>query len=202
MCIRDRLVARPRGGRPGALRAGGAAAGRRPGSVPSDVPGPSGPARDSGAADRGAGRRRPGRPPLRAEPGHTRGLATVFGQVRVTRIAYRARGRTNLHPADGELNLPDEEYSHGLRRLAAVESARGSFDGAVEAIERGTGQQVGKRQVEQLAADPRPTRTASTANGNPRPAPAVTHSCCPATARVSCCLLYTSPSPRDRTRSR
>jgi len=86
-----------------------------------------------------------------AEPGHTRGLATVFGGVRVTRIAYRARGRTNLHPADGVLNLPEEEYSHGLRRLAAVESSRGSFDGALEAIERGTGQQVGKRQVEQLA---------------------------------------------------
>jgi hypothetical protein len=85
------------------------------------------------------------------EPGHTRGLATVFGQVRVTRIAYRARGWTNLHPADGVLNLPEEEYSHGLRRLAAIESSRGSFDGAVEAIERGTGQQVGKRQVEQLA---------------------------------------------------
>ena len=82
---------------------------------------------------------------------HTRGLATVFGPVRVTQIAYRARGRTNLHPADGVLNLPEEEYSHGLRRLAAIESSRGSFDGAVEAIERGTGQQVGKRQVEQLA---------------------------------------------------
>ena len=85
------------------------------------------------------------------EPGHTRGLATVFGPVRVTRIAYRARGRTNLHPADGVLNLPEEEYSHGLRHLAAVETSRGSFDAAVEAIERGTGQQVGKRQVEQLA---------------------------------------------------
>jgi hypothetical protein len=35
--------------------------------------------------------------------------------------------------------------------LAAVESARGSFDAAVEAISRTTGQQVGKRQVEQLA---------------------------------------------------
>jgi hypothetical protein len=86
-----------------------------------------------------------------AEPGHARGLTTVFGQVRVTRIAYRARGRINLHPADGELNLPAEEYSHGLRCLAAVESSRGSFEGAVEAIERGTGQRVGKRQIEQLA---------------------------------------------------
>jgi hypothetical protein len=76
----------------------------------------------------------------------------VFGGVRATRIAYRARGRTNLHPADAVLNLPEQEYSHGLRRLAAIESSRGSFDAAVEAIERGTGQQDGKRQVEQLAA--------------------------------------------------
>ena len=86
-----------------------------------------------------------------AEPGHTRGLATVFGPVQVTRIAYRARGQANLHPADGVLNLPQDRHSHGLRRLAAIEASRGSFDGAVEAIERGTGQQVGKRQVEELA---------------------------------------------------
>ena len=86
-----------------------------------------------------------------AEPGHTRGLATVFGPVQVTRIAYRARGQANLHPADGVLNLPEDRHSHGLHRLAAIEASRGSFDGAVEAIERGTGQQVGKRQVEELA---------------------------------------------------
>jgi len=94
------------------------------------------------------------------ETGHTRGLATVFGPVQVTRIAYRARGQANLHPADGILNLPQEEYSHGLRRLAAIESSRGSFDGALEAIERGTGQHVGKRQVEQLAR-----RSATDADG-------------------------------------
>src|SRR5664280_2151375 len=59
-----------------------------------------------------------------AEPGHTRGLATVFGPVQVTRIAYRARGQANLHPADGGLNLPADRYSHGLRRLAARSTAR------------------------------------------------------------------------------
>ena len=109
----------------------------------------------------------------------------MFGQVWVTRIAYRARGRINLHPADGELNLPAEEYSHGLRCLAAVESSRGSFEGAVEAIERGTGQRVGKRQIEQLARRSASTPTGSTASGNHRPAPAATRSCCPATAKVS-----------------
>jgi hypothetical protein len=85
------------------------------------------------------------------ESGHRRGLATVFGPVDVERVAYRRRGHPNLHPADATLNLPVERHSHGLRRLAALEAARGSYDGAVEAIERACGQQLGKRQVEALA---------------------------------------------------
>jgi hypothetical protein len=86
------------------------------------------------------------------ETGHQRTLATVFGTVTVERLAYRHRGSPNLHPADGLLNLPEERHSHGLRRLAAIESSRGSFQDAVEAIERGAGVSVGKRQTEALAA--------------------------------------------------
>src|SRR6266545_2853458 len=71
--------------------------------------------------------------------GHERGLATRFGPVNVARIAYRARGRANLHPADAALNLPVEKHSHGLRKLAAVEAARGSFADASAAIGRATG---------------------------------------------------------------
>jgi hypothetical protein len=65
------------------------------------------------------------------EPAHERGLATVFGQVRVARLAYRARGVVNLLPADVVLNLPSTKHSHGLRRLAAIESTR-SFEAAVD----------------------------------------------------------------------
>ena len=85
------------------------------------------------------------------ERGHERPLRTVFGQVRVRRLAYRARGARNLCPADAALNLPCETYSHGLRRLAALEAARGSYDDACAAIERATAQQLPKRQAEQLA---------------------------------------------------
>ncbi len=67
------------------------------------------------------------------------------------RIAYRQRGRCNLYPADGMLNLPAEKHSHGLRRLAAIESARGSFEDACEAVRRCSAQRVGKRQLEGLA---------------------------------------------------
>ena len=86
-----------------------------------------------------------------AEAGHQRQLTTRFGPVTVTRIAYRARGRANLHPADAVANLPVEPQSHGLRRLAAVEAARGSFTDAADAVERATTVRVGKRQIEQLA---------------------------------------------------
>jgi len=85
------------------------------------------------------------------ETGHQRCLTTVFGEVTVTRFAYRGRGIPNLHPADAVLNLPVEHHSHGLRRLAAIEASRGSFDDAVEAVRRATGQGVGKRQAESLA---------------------------------------------------
>jgi len=87
----------------------------------------------------------------RAERARTRPLVTRFGQVTVSRIAYRSPGRRNVHPADAVLNLPEEKHSHGLRRLAAIEATRGSMEAAGAAITRATGVTVGKRQLEELA---------------------------------------------------
>lgn len=84
------------------------------------------------------------------EARHARTLSTVFGEVEVERLAYRQRGQENLHPADALLNLPKERHSHGLRRWAAIEASRGSFDSAKDAIARATRQGMGKRQIESL----------------------------------------------------
>jgi len=81
---------------------------------------------------------------------HKRGLATVFGKVEVHRLGYGVAGADSLHPLDGELNLPRELYSHGLRRRAAEEVAKGSYDEAVATLTRYTGSAVPKRQVEEL----------------------------------------------------
>ncbi len=86
------------------------------------------------------------------ERDHERPLATIVGTVRVGRMAYRCRGEQNLYPADATWNLPAELHSHGLRELAAIESSRGSFEEAKEAMRRGTGVKVGHRQVEELAS--------------------------------------------------
>src|SRR6266702_8255822 len=92
-----------------------------------------------------------GVPRTRAEKGHDRPLATVFGEVTVTRMAYRAPRAANAYPADAELNLPAEKHSHGLRKLATAEAPRGSYQDAAAAITRATGVTIGKRQSEQLA---------------------------------------------------
>jgi len=93
-----------------------------------------------------------GVPRTHRRSGTERDLATIFGEVDVTRVAFQARGATSLFPLDGELNLPHEKYSHGLRKLSALEAVRGSFDDAVAAVERTTGVHVPKRQAEELVA--------------------------------------------------
>ena len=107
----------------------------------------------------------------RVEKGHSRPLATVFGQARVSRMAYRVPGAGNVHPMDAELNLPEGKHSHGLRKLAAVESARGSHEDAAVAVTRVTGVRIGKRQVEELARRAAADVDAFYADRRPGPSP-------------------------------
>ena len=79
-----------------------------------------------------------------------RGLKTVFGRVEVRRLGYAAPGEESLHPRDGELNIPAELYSLELRRRAAVETSKGSFEQTVEMLGQSTGTTIPKRQVEEL----------------------------------------------------
>ncbi|WP_037854540.1 ISKra4 family transposase [Streptomyces sp. NRRL S-1824] len=87
----------------------------------------------------------------RIEHGRTRILATVFGKVTATRIAYRGTGVPDLHPADAALNMPAGMHSPGVAKLAAIEAARGSFAEASERVNVLTGAGVGHRQVQELA---------------------------------------------------
>jgi hypothetical protein len=90
-----------------------------------------------------------GRTHLRDE---SRPLMSLFGGVRVGRVGVGARRHESLFPMDAELNLPQERHSHGVRRRVAIEAAKGSFDGAVEAVTTQTGAEVSKRQAERLTA--------------------------------------------------
>jgi hypothetical protein len=80
-------------------------------------------------------------------------VATTVGRVEVTRIAYRAPGAANLHPADARLSLPERMYSFPLQRQVVHEVAGGSLRAAREAIIRGTGAHLGTRQLMHIATE-------------------------------------------------
>jgi hypothetical protein len=86
----------------------------------------------------------------RAEKGHTRTLASVFGPVTVTRIAYRAPGAPNVHPLDEQLDLPAGKYSHGLCEMLARAAARVSIAAACQAVFGQAGVRIGTRQASQV----------------------------------------------------
>ena len=87
------------------------------------------------------------------EAGHGRGVTSVFGPVRVTRMACRNRREPNLYPADARQVLCDDPYSLGMRSLAAFHLAGGGFGQAQEVIEARTGVTVGRAQLTGLAGD-------------------------------------------------
>ena len=96
------------------------------------------------------------------EEGHGRGLASVFGPVRVTRMAYRNRREPNLYPADARQVLPGDPYSLGMRSLAAFHLAGGGFGQAQEVIEARTGVTVGRAQLPAWPRTSPPGRATST----------------------------------------
>jgi hypothetical protein len=89
----------------------------------------------------------------RAEPGHTRLLATTLGEVEVTRIAYRNPEVSNLHPADARLAMPDGHCSYPLQKAVVHESVTGALRQARDSLARLTGTQVGTQQLMQITID-------------------------------------------------
>jgi hypothetical protein len=87
------------------------------------------------------------------EAGHGWGLASVFGPVRVIRMAYRNRREPNLYPADARQVLPDDPYSLGMRALTAFHLATGGYGQAQEIIGARTGVTVGRAQLAGIAGD-------------------------------------------------
>lgn len=77
-------------------------------------------------------------------------LETLFGLVQVRRVGYASAGCKSLCPLDAAVALPAERYSHGVQRQLAEETAKVSFDNAIDALERTTAAHVPKRQAEQI----------------------------------------------------
>ena len=73
-------------------------------------------------------------------------MSSLFGDVIVHRKSYSKRKHACCFPLDEQLNLPNDQYSDGLRQLIVDESVKGSFDNVVESLKPTTGGRVAKRR--------------------------------------------------------
>jgi len=80
-----------------------------------------------------------------------RTLESVFGPVQVRRLGYSDHDIGSVFPMDARLNLPVQRYSHGLRERVGEAVAAGSYEAAIEQVDRHSGGHVPKRQAEQMA---------------------------------------------------
>ena len=94
-----------------------------------------------------------GVPRTRAERGHARTVVTWFGPVVIRRMAYRAPGAANLHPADVALNLPVRQYSWQVQQAAVRYALAGSYEQAQLWLQDLTGVSVGTQQLEQILTE-------------------------------------------------
>jgi len=84
---------------------------------------------------------------------HTRGLVTIFGTVKVARVAYGKPGHASIHPLDAGLQLPARSYSYEIQRRLVKSAVQGPFDEALEAVRESTGIVIPKRSAEQIVVD-------------------------------------------------
>ena len=58
---------------------------------------------------------------------HARRLLTIFGEVKLTRMGYGARGQPSIHPLDAQLCLPGRTYSYEICRRLTKAAICGPF---------------------------------------------------------------------------
>lgn len=89
--------------------------------------------------------------------GTSRTLTSLFGPVKVTRLAYSQRQASSLFPMDAQLNLHADRYTDGVRKRIVRDVIDRPYDRVVEHHRENCSGLVGKRQAlkltEEVASD-------------------------------------------------
>jgi hypothetical protein len=84
---------------------------------------------------------------------HERKAVTIFGEVKVQRMAYSDREEAAIHPMDEALDLPERSFSYEVQRRIVKAAVQGPFDEAIERLEESTGVRISKRSAEDVVKD-------------------------------------------------
>ncbi len=75
-----------------------------------------------------------------------RTVTTLFGDIETHRKSYGKRNGSSVFPMDAKLNLPQDQYSDGLRKRLSKTVINMSFDNAIESVKETSGGHIPKRQ--------------------------------------------------------
>jgi hypothetical protein len=79
--------------------------------------------------------------------------STLFGDVRIERLAYHCPGEESVRPLDEQMQLPQRSFSYPLQCMLLRRVVQGPFDEAIDAVKHVTGVKIAKRSAETLARD-------------------------------------------------
>lgn len=83
----------------------------------------------------------------------TKTMKTLFGVIKLQRLAYSTRHASSLFPLDAMLNLPQVNVSYTLQKHLILEVIKSSFDESRESLARWTGVSLTKEQAQRIILD-------------------------------------------------
>jgi len=79
--------------------------------------------------------------------------STLFGEIKIERLAYHAPGQESIRPLDEDVQLPERSFSYEVQRVLAHRVVQSPFDEALDTVKYITGLKISKRSAEDMARD-------------------------------------------------
>jgi hypothetical protein len=78
---------------------------------------------------------------------------TLFGDVRIERLAYHHPGEESIRPLDEQMRLPARSFSYPVQYMLVRRVVQGPFDEAIDTVNQFTGLSISKHTAEMITQD-------------------------------------------------
>jgi hypothetical protein len=79
--------------------------------------------------------------------------STLFGDVRIERLAYHHPGEESIRPLDEQMQLPERSFSYPVQHMLVRRVVQGPFDEAIDTVNQFTGLSISKHTAETITQD-------------------------------------------------
>jgi hypothetical protein len=79
--------------------------------------------------------------------------STLFGDIRIERLAYHHPGEESVRPLDEQMQLPERSFSYPVQHMLVHRAVQGPFDEAIDTVKKVTGLKISKRTAELITQD-------------------------------------------------